>query len=303
MRYLVIANPVSGRGQGRRLLPHVEATLRDLGLDFDLALTERPWHAAELAAEGARRGYDVIVAAGGDGTVHEAVNGLMGVAQETRPALGIVGIGTGNDFALSLGLPARVGEACRVLAANRRRTVDVGHLRGCGTPESRYFANCVGIGFDAAGGILAEKITWARGWLAYLIAALQTIFIYYKAPLVELQLDDESLRFPALLISVMNGRRIGGMFWTAPEAHMDDGLFDLCLTRQVSQMRMFALLPHFIRGTQGSQPEVRLTRARRVRVQAVEGDLPVHADGEILCADGKGLEIEVVPRALEVVAG
>ncbi len=302
MRYLVIANPVSGRGRSRRLIPRVEAALRAHNLDFVLVHTERPWHAAELAETGARQGYEAIVAAGGDGTVHEVLNGIMGAERARRPALGIIGIGQGNDLALSLGLPCGVEAACDVLAAGRRRAMDVGYLRGCGTPRERYFGNCVGVGFDAAGGIQAEKITWASGWLAYLIAALQTIFIYYKAPLVEISLDEETLRLPTLLVSVMNGRRIGGMFWTGPRAILDDGLFDLCIARQVSRARMFSLLLHFVRGTQDTQPEIQNGRARRVRVRALEGLLPVHADGEILCADGHALEIEIVPHAVEVIA-
>ncbi len=302
MRYLIIANPVSGRGRGRKAIPTIETELRALSLDFDLVRTERPWHAAELARQAAKDGCDVVVAAGGDGTVNEVLNGLMGADNGgKRPALGILGIGTGNDLALSAGIPTDLGAACRALAASRRRVIDIGLMQGCGSPAERYFGNCVGIGFDAAGGILAEKIAWAGGFLAYLIAALQNIFLYYKAPTLEIQFDDETITMPSLLVSIMNGQRIGGGFWVAPESQLDDGLLDLCIAEEVSRPRMLTLLPHFIKGTQAAQPEIRMARARKVIVNALKGSMPVQIDGEIVCAEGKELSVEILPGQLEII--
>ncbi|NOY98653.1 MAG: diacylglycerol kinase family lipid kinase [Chloroflexi bacterium] len=302
MRYLIIANPVSGRGRGRKAIPTIETELRALSLDFDLVRTERPWHAAELAEQAAKDGCDVVVAAGGDGTVNEVLNGLMGADDGgKRPALGILGIGTGNDTAFSMGLPTNLNAACQALAKDLRRRMDIGLMKGCNVPQGRYFGNCIGIGFDAAGGILAEKITWAGGFLAYLIAALQNIFLYYKAPTLEIQFDDETITIPSLLVSIMNGQRIGGGFLTAPEALPDDGAFDLCIAEEVSRPRMVTLLPHFIRGTQATQPEIRMARARKVIVNALKGSMPVQIDGEIICAEGKKLSVEILPGQLEIV--
>jgi len=299
----VIVNQASGRGRARKLIPTIERMLRASDLDFNLLLSERPWHAAEIAEAAARQGAEAVIAAGGDGTINEVINGLMHARLDgfDKSALGVLGIGTGNDFAASLNLPARLEDAVKAIIHNTRRSVDVGLLNGCGFTEGRYFGNCVGIGFDAAGGVLAKRITWASGLLAYLIAALQNIFLYYKAPTLEIQLDSETMHMPSLLVSVMNGKRIGGGFWTAPNASPDDGLFDLCIAEEVSRSRMLTLLPHFLKGTQASQPEIQMKQSHAVKIKATKGVMPIQADGEILNNACQEVTIELLPKHLEVI--
>jgi diacylglycerol kinase (ATP) len=303
VKAIVIVNPISGRGRAGKLTPTMERILSVSGLDFKLLQSERPWHTAELAETAARRNVDAVIAAGGDGTVNEAINGLMVARLDgfAKTALGVLSIGTGNDFAASLNLPLELVDAVGAIMNNIRRLVDVGLLKGCGFPDGRYFGNCVGVGFDAAGGVLAEKITWASGLLAYLIAALQNIFIYYKAPTLEIQLDSETIHMPSLLVSIMNGKRIGGGFWTAPNAKPDDGLFDVCIAEEVSRPRMLTLLPHFLRGTQAGQPEIRMKQSRMVNITAAKGVMPIQADGEILDDACKEVVIEILPKHLEVI--
>lgn len=311
MKHFVIVNPVAGRGRAAKLIPLLSQTLHEHGLTFDLTQTTHPWHASQLAYEAAQNGYDVVVTASGDGTANEALNGLMRFKMEPEtgpgprkpvPALGILAIGTGNDLAASLGIPTGLREAVSALKGGRRKTIDIGRVSGECLAESRYFGNCVGIGFDAAGTILSQKIKYARGMLAYLIAAVQTIFTYHaSAPTVEINIDEQIIALKSLMVSVMNGRRIGGGFLTAPQASADDGLFDLCIAASVSQMRMFSLLPHFIKGTQASQPEIRMERGKKVTVTALQGTLPVQTDGEILCERGRKLSIEIFPTQLDVV--
>ena len=303
MKTIVILNPASGRGRAKNLLPKLERILNASNLDFNLLLSERPWHASELAESAARQDVDAVIAAGGDGTVNEVVNGLMRARTDgfVKTALGVLSIGTGNDFAASLGLPEKVEDAISAIVHNTRRLVDVGLLKGCNFPDGRYFANCVGIGFDAAGGILAERITWATGLLAYLIAALQNIFIYYKAPTLNIQLDTESIHMPSLLVSIMNGKRIGGGFWIAPDSSPDDGQFDLCIAEEVSRPRMLTLLPHFLKGTQFSQPEIQLKHARNLIITATKGVMPIQADGEILDSACHKVTIKILPKQLEII--
>jgi len=303
MKTTVIVNPASGRGRARKQIPTIERMLRASNLDFDLLQSKRPWHAAEIAEAAARQSVEAVIAAGGDGTVNEVINGLMRARADgfVKPALGVLGIGTGNDFAESLNLPGNLENSIQAIMRNTRRLVDVGFLKGCSVPDGRYFGNCVGIGFDAAGGVLAEKITWARGLLAYLIAALQNIFIYYKAPTLEIQLDAETITMPSLLVSIMNGKRIGGGFWTAPNASLDDGLFDLCIAEEVSRPRMLTLLPHFLKGTQATQPEIQMKRTRVVKIRAIQGVMPIQTDGEILSDACQEVTIEILPKQLEVI--
>ncbi|MEW6093221.1 MAG: diacylglycerol kinase family protein [Chloroflexota bacterium] len=300
---LLIVNPVSGRGFAGRALPELEQKLKQYKIDYQLALTERPWHAADLAEQGARDGYDAVVVASGDGTANEVLNGLMRarLAGFDRTAMGQIAVGTGNDFAFGMGIPAGIDEGCKVLAENYRRRMDVGVVRGGDYPAGRYFGNGVGVGFDAAAGFVAARIRWLRGLLLYLIAAIETIFIYYKAPAVKLQYDDTTMDISPLMISIMNGRRMGGGFFFAPNGNPSDGIFDLCLARSASQLRIFGLIPYFMKGTQATQKEVSMAQARKVKVTAIEGSLPVHCDGETVCYEGKALDIELLPSQIEFI--
>ena len=305
MKYFVIANPTSRRGKSAQQIPVVEGMLRRYALDFDLVLTKKPYHATKLATQAARDGYDAVIAVGGDGTINEVVNGLMHARKKgaAEPALGLIGVGTGNDLIFGLGHQLEIDAACKAIANDKRRKIDIGQIITDDIPEGRYFANGVGIGFDAAGGVLAEKINWPHGFLAYLIAALQNIFLYYKAPILEIIFEKERIEMPILLISVMNGRRVGGGFLTAPEALPDDGLFDLCIAKEVSRPRMLSLLPRFLQGSQIHQPAIQMKRAQKITVNALHGLMPIHTDGEIISTASKEVMIEIIPQALEIIGG
>jgi diacylglycerol kinase (ATP) len=302
-RYLLIVNPISGRGFAGRSLSMIEQELKKYGLDYKRVLTERPWHAADLAEQGAREGYEVVIVASGDGTANEVLNGLMraNMAGFDKTAMGQIAVGTGNDFAYGMNIPGGIEIGCKILAENYRRRMDVGIVKGGDYPDGRYFGNGVGIGFDAETGFVAAKIRWIRGLLLYLIAAVETIFIYYKAPTVRLEYEGKELTQPSLMISIMNGRRMGGGFFFAPKGDPTDGWFDLCIARSASQLRIFSLIPYFMKGTQATQKEVQVDRGRKVIATAVFGSLPVHCDGETVCFAGKKLTIEILPAQIEFI--
>ncbi len=303
MKYLIIVNPISGRGYAEKMVPQIEELMRRHHLDFELVRTERPWHAADLAERAAREKFDVVVTASGDGTANEALNGLMRAraAGFNHTAMSILPVGTGNDAAYGLGLPLDLEHAIQTLAEDNRRRVDVGIVRGGDFAEGRYFVNGVGIGFDAAVGFVAIEVRWARGLLAYLIAVLQTVFLYYKAPTVELTYNGQTVTQPSLMISIMNGKRMGGGFHMAPKGNPSDGKLDLCIASEAGRLRIFGLVPHFIKGTQEGQPEIRMERTDRITVKAVKGSLPAHCDGETLCREGQELSVELIPAALDFI--
>jgi len=303
MKYLVIVNPISGRGYAEKVIPDIEAGLREHGLEFDLVRTERPWHAAEIAERALREGYDVIVTASGDGTANEAINGIMRArsAGYNDTAFSILPVGTGNDMAYGLGMRGTLEESIAALAENFRRKIDIGFVIGGDYPDGRYFANGVGIGFDAAVGFVAVKIRWARGLLAYLIAVLQTVFIYYKSPTVEIAYNDVTYSQPALMVSIMNGQRMGGGFYMAPQGDPGDAHFDLCIASEANRARIFGLIPYFLKGTQSSQPEITNGRTAKISIRAVKGVLPAHCDGETLCEKGQELSAEIIPAAIEII--
>jgi len=300
-RHKIILNPVSGRGAGERSIPLIEQGLRENGVDFDLVRTERPWHAAELAQQACVEGYDVVVAAGGDGTSNEVLNGLMRARPSGRvAAMGVLCVGRGNDFAFAVGVPGGIADGCRALAQGHRRAIDVGRVTGGWYPRGRYFGNGVGIGFDAVVGFVAARMKRLTGFASYVVAALETIFLYYRAPLLRIEYDGETLTLPGLMVSTMNGRRMGGGFMMGPDASPDDGLFDLCIAEQVSRLRILGLIPKFMNGTQATHPAIKMARARRVTVTALRGALPAHGDGETLCTEGQALTMELEPRQIEI---
>lgn len=303
MKYLIIVNPTSGRGFAGKSIPKIEALLKSHNLAYDLVQTERPWHAAELTERAAREKVDVVVVASGDGTANEAINGLMRAraAGFNHTAIGLLPVGTGNDFAYGMGVRGTLEENIALLAKDTRKWMDIGKVSGGDYPEGRYFGNGVGIGFDAYVGFVAANIRWTRGVLAYLIAALETIFVYFQAPTVRIEYEDQRIEQEALMVSVMNGQRMGGGFFMAPNGLPYDSTFDLCIAGAPGKFRILQLLPTFMNGTQATQPEIKTGRAVKVTVTALKGTLPAHCDGETLCKEGQSLSIELVPHALEFI--
>jgi diacylglycerol kinase (ATP) len=303
-RYFVIVNPVSGRGNGEKYYPIIEELLQQLGIPFEMVRTQNPGHATQLAERASRDGFGVVVAVGGDGTANEVLNGLVRARQNGngQAAMGLIPIGRGNDFAFGVGAPILLEEACQALSSGKRKWIDVGCVRGGDYPEGRFFGNGVGIGFDAVVGFEALKLKRLHGFPSYIVAALKTIFLYYRAPIVRVKFNDQELVLPALMVSIMNGRRMGGGFFMAPEGQTNDGMFDLCIARQVSRPAIFLLIPRFMQGSQAGHPAIQMVRADHVTVTAVEGKLPAHADGETLCYAGERLELTLFPRMLEILA-
>lgn len=302
MRYKLIVNPTSGRGTAEAAIPMLEQFFLDRNLSFDLERTQAPEHAIALAKQAAEEGYDVVVTAGGDGTANEVLNGLMQAKEAGSPVpiLALIAIGRGNDFAFGCGVPAGLEAGCEILARGHRQKIDIGLVKGGLFPQGRYFGNGVGIGFDAVVGFEASKMKHLRGFISYLVAALKTIFLYYKAPLVKLEYNNQAIELNALMVSVMNGRRMGGGFMMAPDAGIDDGLFDLCIAEQISKLGVLALIPKFMAGTQSAQPSIRTARTSEIRIRALVGTLPAHADGETLCTGGDELNVQLLPAQIEI---
>lgn len=300
----VIVNPAAGGGSAKRAVPEIKRMLDEAALDYRLLQTENSGHAIELALEASMMGCKVVVAAGGDGTVNEVINGLIKAEQHgaSPVAMGVLSIGRGNDFAHGVGIPYGLDKAVDLLLKDQRRLIDIGLVTGGKYPQGRYFGNCVGVGFDAITTIEVSNLPRLGGFLSFLIAVMKTIFLYNRGPLAQIKFDEQSLTMRTLLISVMNGRRLGGGFRMAPKAESDDGYFDLCIAQEVSRGRIITLIPHFLRGSQNSQKEITTGRATHISITASEGYLPAQSDGEIISIDGKSLEIELLPRRLEVVA-
>ena len=258
-------------------------------------------------AEGAAGRYAAVIAAGGDGTVHEAVNGLMHIPAGARPVLGVVPIGSGDDYAKMLppllpGAPRPHWRAAvEAIARGQACAHDVGVIRD-GEGRERFFANGMDVGFGAhVARNIAQIPRWLTGLGAYLAAIAQTMLRYPTLEL-RLQFDDEApFAHRSTITAIMNGRCFGGSFWACPEAGADDGLLDVLLADVVSRTQILRLVPKLMRGTHCGEPVLRMLRARRVVIES-EAPLVIEADGELPPLSARRLEIGIVPRALRVLA-
>jgi diacylglycerol kinase (ATP) len=297
----LIFNPMADRGRSGQRASDLRAMVTELG-GADWHGTEYPAHATEVAARAVEGGYHTVVALGGDGTVHEIVNGLMQLPAEHRPRLGIVPIGSGNDFAHALGIPADSQKAVRRAFSGVERWVDVAVIRD-GSGRSEYFNNSCGMGFDAAINIRTRKLKLFSGFAMYLTATLQSIAGNFTAPHMHVDYDGGTLDQPILLLTVGNGPREGGGFTTTPAAKVDDGQLDFVYIAQVTQFRMLQLLPKVMNGTHVRERDVTVGQTTRLKVSA-DRALPIHIDGELFApyeADVRQVEIEIIPHALRVV--
>lgn len=297
----LILNPMADMRNAWRVANDLRPIIAQHG-NADWSGTVYPGHAIELARQAALDGYDIVVAVGGDGTVHEVVNGLMQAPAAQRPMLGVVPVGSGNDFAHAIGLPLEPHKALIHALNGQPRPVDIGLM----TDENgrrEFFDNTVGIGFDAVVTIRSHKLPVLRGFLMYLTAVVQTILLNHEPALYDIETDSESWQQSALLLAICNGPREGGGFLISPAANMQDGLFHYTLISDCSRATMFRLLPEVMNGTHGRFKQVRMGTCRRFQLKS-DKPLYIHADGEVFSGFGsnlRSLTFEMLPGALQVV--
>jgi diacylglycerol kinase (ATP) len=297
-RIKLILNPISNHDRATQ----VAASLYRLteGLDALWCTTTSPRHAVELAREAGDQGFDLVVAAGGDGTVHEVINGLMQIPAETRPALGILPLGSGNDFAHILGVPDGPAEALHSCLEGQAHIIDIGSVQD-ENGRLEYFNNTIGIGFDAVVTIRSRKITAIHGFMMYLVATLQTILRNFNPMDLDVETETESWSQSTTMLTLGNGPREGGGFIVTPEACLDDGLLNYVSIRKISRLTMLRIVPQVMKGTHGKFPQVRFGVCCRMRITSRQ-PLYVHCDGEIFAGfehDLRRLQIEILPGALK----
>ncbi len=291
----VIYNPASGRGRSAQRLA---ALRRAWSKQAVFRPTNGPGQAEALALEAARSGFATVAAAGGDGTVNEVVNGLLR-AQRPDVVLAVIPIGSANDYAACLGLDGRWWQEDD--PAIQPHAFDVGIVRADG--RRRYFVSSLGLGFLGTVAEESRRIPWLKGVPLYGLAALRTIYRHYQLTPMTVRIDGAERTTPTLALSLELSRREGN-FVFAPEAVLDDGLFDYVHAGALRRRDLVRLLPSLLtgRGLPHNLPNLWQGRCRQVRLHA-EAPLVVHMDGELFCtsADGvRDLEIDLLPRALRV---
>lgn len=294
--WLVVANPVSGRGRALRLRARVEAALRALALPCRFAVSERAGHALELVRQGIAAGHRRILALGGDGTVNEIVSAAFGqsVCDPAALTLAVLPTGTGNDWARGLGVAAHPETALAILRQPRIVRHDVGVAHFAADGRRRHFINVAGVGFDAAvvARMPAEKrtLTYVGGLLGALLA--------YRALPATLRVDGEQLDTRLFVAFVCLGRYCGGGMRVAPGALPDDGLFDVTTVAALTRLEVLRNLRRLYDGSLLDHPKVRAGRGAQVAVDAQQ-PLGVEVDGE--WAGHTPVRFELLPRALAVV--
>jgi len=291
-RVFAIVNPAAGRGRARRAWRAIGPALRDAGVRLEEVVEERPQLAIALAGEAARQGWDVVAAVGGDGTVHEVVNGIMRAGVAPAPAVAIIPGGTGNDFARGVGVPRDPMAAGRLLLAGARRRVDIGQV------NDRYFVGISGVGFDAE---VAAKVNrwpkWVGGTPLYL-AAILNMLVTYRPVATRIVLDGREQRLRMFLLAAANTPWYAGGMYMAPHARPDDGWLEVITAGDLGRLETLILLPRVFSGTHLRHRKVAHQPAGEVRVES-EAPLAIHADGEMV---GQVPAVfRVVPRAIEVI--
>jgi YegS/Rv2252/BmrU family lipid kinase len=300
-RTLVILNPWAGRGGAGLRRGELEAALTQAGISFELLTTHARGGATELAWQGIERGCGQVVAVGGDGTINEVVNGIKGAEASLgrRARLGIIPLGTGSDFVKSLdGIEANdIAGGVRRIAAGNTRPVDLGRVQ-VDDGDERLFINAVGMGLDAQVAAESLKLTRLKGMAVYLVAIIRALANYRARPMT-VEYDDQRLHRRLLFASVANGRCQGAGFWLTPSALVDDGMLDLCMVDKMRLDQIIRYIPRLMDGTHTTLKQVTIGRARRIRVDC-SAPVPVATDGEVVATAARGITIETLPAALDV---
>jgi len=296
----LIVNPTAGAGRTAKKWPQIMGLLKSNGLRFEHDLTEAPGHAIELAKSAAKKGYELVVSVGGDGTIHEIVNGLYDAGSMGDVMLGIISTGAGNDYIRTIGIPRHHEEACRCLMKPRKLVVDLGVVEyvSNGQITKRLFVNFAGLGFDAEVVKATTQRFKALGSLPSYLIGLLTTFLSYENREVSLELDGQAEERKVCVILMGNGKYGGGGMLTTPHADPTDGLLDVLIIDALSKRDLLWSLPRIYRGTHLTHPKVTVKRAREIDIRPTQ-QMSVEADGELL---GEApARFHVLPAALTVV--
>ncbi len=299
MRVLFIVNPIAGGGRAEKAARFLQTELKSVrGVESDFKRTREAGHAESMALDGVRHGCTRVVAVGGDGTLHEVVNGILAASSlEARPdplpSIGLIPCGTGNDFARGMGLYSTAHSALQTVLDEGDINIDVGLI------NDRAFVNVAGFGFDAkVAKLVTERYQGKRSALPYLVTALRTLKSYAPT-MLHIEVDGVAREARALLGAVGNASTYGGGMKICPKAVAHDGQLDLCLVEDVTKLETVVNLARVFRGSHLSHPKCSYTQATRISVSADE-DVLVHADGQMLGT--LPVTFSILPGALRLAA-
>jgi len=301
-RIKMIINPNADMGNAWRQAADLRPIVEEYG-GADWTGTVYPTHANELAHQAGLQGYDLVIAVGGDGTVHEVINGLMRLPAGKRPKFGVVPLGSGNDFAHAAGVESSPDLALKQALTGRPRKIDIGVIED-EHGRKEYWDNSVNIGFGGSVNIYSHSHPRLRGFLMYLVAVLEVMVSRYDVLPMQIVSDGKKWEDELMMLAVCNGPREGRGFITAPGASIDDGFLNFTAVQRVSRPMMFRLIPEFMRGSQGNFRQVRMGKVKKMEIRSSES-LTLHTDGETWAGFSSNvhhLKIQVLPKALTLIA-
>jgi YegS/Rv2252/BmrU family lipid kinase len=288
MKYHLIINPNAGRGFGKKVAPRLIKLMQEKLENLSVYETSAPGDAEEHARF-LKEKECIIIAAGGDGTIHEIVNGMI----NGNSILGIIPLGSGNDFVKMLNLSSNLNSSIAIVAKGKKKQIDVGKM------NDRYFPNGIGIGFDATVVEETLKVKKLRGFFIYLYSIFKALGTYRNYH-VKIHINEEIQKQEVSMISICNGRAMGGGFPLAPYAKIDDGELDVSICNGLSKRQILMLLPQVLRGNHLRSPHVHFQRLKSLVIESDKG-LPVQADGEFISTGLKRIEVSILPNSLRVI--
>ncbi|UCG26633.1 MAG: diacylglycerol kinase family lipid kinase [Bacteroidales bacterium] len=304
--WLVLVNPNAGSGRGKRDWKLIDNLLKTGGFRYQTVFTEKKYHAIDLAARNIERGYKKIIVVGGDGTLNEVMNGafLQKKFSPKEVLIGMIPVGTGNDWERMYNIPSDYSKAINVLKRQRTFTQDAGiiHYHESGSRKIRYFINIAGMGFDArvVQKTNRQKDEGKKGALLYFLNIF-TSLINYKCTHISIEIDGEHVYDGTVFsLSLGIGKFCGGGMRQTPEAIPDDGLFDLTIIKEMPKVQIIMSLKRLFDGSILHHPRVAGFTGKRIRIDS-EPPIYIEADGESL--GQSPVEFEIIPGSLDVIIG
>jgi diacylglycerol kinase (ATP) len=290
MKHLFIVNPTAGKGKALKRISEIKDVMKKNEEDYIIEVTERPGHAVEIANKYSKSGVFRVYSVGGDGTLNEVLNGMA----ESGCSLGVIPAGSGNDFIRSIYCFENEKDIVKKVINGNEEYVDLGKVNG------RYFLNISSAGIDAEVTYNArelKRLPLISGHMAYLFSIFTTVF-KYKSRYMELKIDNKHIRDNTLLFAVANGIYYGGGMKIAPDARLNDGIFEICHVQNVSKGKILRLFPKLIKGEHNTIKEVSFHKGKNITLNCDE-EFTLNIDGELLRTQEASFGI--IPKGIKII--
>ncbi|MDP8227458.1 MAG: diacylglycerol kinase family lipid kinase [Candidatus Celaenobacter polaris] len=292
--YKIILNPFAGKGKAFKCVRTIEKYFTKFNMPYEIVLTNCSRQAIDFAHEAVIQGVENIIAAGGDGTINEVVNGIMKSGYPENVNLGVIPIGGGNDFAKNLDLPYKLLDIVQIIKDNHIQLVDIGQI------EDYYFINTLGVGFDAQVAISYTKNKWLNGFPGYIYAVMKAL-IRKDSYYVTVTINGETFTQDALFVTVGNGICCGSRFYLTPDAKIDDEEFDFCIIDKLSRRKIMKFIPKAVKGTHTELAAAHMYKGKEILIEA-QRELPLYLDGEIpFIKDKKHIHVKILPHRIQLI--